>query len=162
MDPNAAFKELYNVDVKLCQPFIDAVVSTLKLQCHVEARAGKPGFKDESIEDKSNVYIAANIATESTMGTVTVCFTNQVFLYLMGKMLGETFTTITADSEDGAKELMNVVFNQAKKPLAEKGMAAIRSIPTVIFGSQMRIRYLARSKTMRQPLIPTGGVLVWS
>jgi CheY-specific phosphatase CheX len=69
----------------------------------------------------------------------------------MGKMLGESYSSITPELEDGAKEMMNVVFNQAKKPLAQKGLAGYRSVPQVIFGEGMRIRYLTRGKSILLP-----------
>lgn len=147
----ATAQELYKTDVTLCYPFIEAMVNTLKTQCSIAAKAGKPAFKEIQTEDRVEVFISATITTSTLLGSVTICFGKRIFLLLMGKMLGESYATITPELEDGAKELMNIVFNQAKKPLAVKGMAAIRSIPTIVFGENIRVRYLSRNQTIVLP-----------
>ena len=144
-------KELYKVDVKLCYPFIEAITNTFKVQCNLNARVGKPSFKNFTEDDKADILIIATIATDKTMAQVVICLPNKVFFGVMSKMLGEPIAKMTPDLEDGAKELMNIVFNQAKKPLAEKGMAAFRSIPMVIFGEGVKLRYLARGQTVLLP-----------
>lgn len=156
---NAAVKlqEQYSVNVKLCHPFIEAIVNTLKVQCGLTATVGKPAFKDLNSEDKPNVIIQATIANPSSLASVSIVLNTKVFLGIMGAMLGEKYTEITPDLEDGAKELMNIVFNQAKKPLAEKGFAAIRSIPSVIFGDNIRIRYLSRGAPVVLPFDTDKG-----
>ncbi len=150
-DSTAAWKEEYNVDVKFCYPFIEAVLSTVRTQCQLTPKAGPPGFSEKSRKASYGVLIQACISGEKTMATITLCFSKEVFLKVMGRMLGEDYTEINDELEDGAKEMMNVVFNQAKKPLAEKGLAAIRSIPTVIIGHSMYLRYLSRSRSILLP-----------
>jgi CheY-specific phosphatase CheX len=112
---------------------------------------GAPTFKDTSVIERTEVIICAAIATENLLTNFALCFEKRIFLHLMGKMLGESYSSITPELEDGAKEMMNVVFNQAKKPLAQKGLAGYRSVPQVIFGEGMRIRYLTRGKSILLP-----------
>lgn len=147
MSQSAAWNEEYKVDVKFCMPFVEGVTHTLATQCNLTPKAGPPGFVDASNTQRYDVLIQASLSSDKTMATISICFPKAVFLATMGKMLEETYTEITPELEDGAKELMNIVFNQAKKHLSEKGAGGgLRSIPTVVFGSNMYCRYLSRSR----------------
>lgn len=151
-NPASSLQELYKTNVKLCYPFVEALLSTIKLQCGVSGRVGKPIFKSPELEDRVDIAISASISTSDSMASVMLTFTKPVFLKLMGKMFGEIYTDFTPELEDGGKELINIVFNQAKKPLAEKGFAAVRSIPQVIFGNNMKVSYLTRGQTIALPI----------
>lgn len=149
--------ELYQVDVKLCYPFIEAVTHTLKVQCKVDARPGKPGFKRNSEEGRYDILIGATISSDKVLGQVVLCLTNKIFFIFMSKMLGKLITKMTPEIEDGAHELMNVIFNQAKKLLAEKKIAAVRSIPMIAFGEHVKLRYLSRGQTVILPFETEHG-----
>lgn len=151
MGAPALNQDLYKVDVKLCYPFIEAVTNTLKVQCNLNVRTGKPVFKTTDFEDKPEILIMATIASKDTLASVAICFSNSVFLKLMGKMLGETYTQVTPEIYDGAMELMNIIFNQAKKALVAKGLSAIRSIPQIVFGRGLLVRYLTRGAQIILP-----------
>lgn len=144
-------KEHYQTDVKLCYPFVEAMVNTLKVQCSIAATPGKPIFKDPAHDDKIDVLIVAGLNSPDKLGVVSIGFTKKVFLKLMSKMLGEIHSEITPELHDGAKELMNIAFNQAKKNLAEKGLVAIRSIPQITIGSALQTSYLTRGQTIVMP-----------
>ncbi len=144
--------DLYKVNAKLCYPFVEAIMSTLKVQCGVDGRLGKPAFKDRQSGDRADVLISTNITSPDLIVSISMCFPQSVFFKVMGKMLGEIFSEVTPDLEDAAKELMNIVFNQAKKPLTEKGMKAVRSIPLIVFGSKINQCYLTRGQTIALPV----------
>jgi CheY-specific phosphatase CheX len=137
---------LYKVDVKLCYPIIEAVINTLTKQCKVNVRTLPPSFKNQKDVLKPDITIMTSLASESSIGSLSICMKNDVFLNLMGRMLGETFSKLTPELHDGALELMNIIFNQAKKTLSEKRYSAIRSIPQIIFGKDLRLYYLTRGQ----------------
>ncbi len=151
--------DLYKVDVKLCYPFIEALVNTMRIQCSMTAKAGKPLFMTPELAMKTDVLINANIATDKVQASVNVCMSKKVFLPVMSKMLGEKFLEITPDLEDGAQKLTNIIFSQAGKPLANKGMSAVRSIPVIIFGDDMRMRYLCRGQPIFIPFETEAGTM---
>lgn len=144
--------DLYKVNAKLCYPFIEAMMNTLKVQCGTVGRVGKPAFKDRNSGDRADVIISTNLISTDLMASISLCFPQSVFFKLMGKMLGEIFSEVTPDLEDAAKELMNIVFNQAKKPLVEKGVKATRSIPMIVFGAKLNQCYLTRGSTIALPV----------
>ena len=151
MGATPALKDLYTVDTRVVYPFIEAVINTLKGQCNCVAKVGKPSFKDINSEDRVNVLIQATLCNQTALASVTICCNNRFFFALMGRMHGTTYNKLSPEIEDGAKELMNILFNQAKKSLLEKGFAAIRSIPTIIFGDNILVRYLTRGQPMVLP-----------
>ncbi len=155
--PSQTTAEFYKVDVKLCYPFIEAVTHTLKVQCKVDARVGKPGFKRVTEEGRYDILIGATISSEKMLGQVVLCLTNKIFFVFMSKMLGRIVSKMTPEIEDGAQELMNIIFNQAKKLLAEKQLASIRSIPTIAFGEHVKLRYLTRGQTVLLPFETEHG-----
>ncbi len=156
--PATSLADHYKINVRLCYPFVEAVLNTLQVQCSVSGRMGKPYFKTAEVDD-IDILISASLASVDTISCVTLCFTRPIFLAVMSKMFGQEYKELNPELEDAAKELINIVFNQAKKPLAEKGIAAVRSIPQVIFGDKMKISYLTRSQTIALPLETDLGTI---
>jgi chemotaxis protein CheX len=74
-------------------------------------------------------------------------------------MLGESYTDITKDLEDGAAELLNMIFGQAKADLNEKKYEIEKAIPTVIRGEALRMNHLASTPTLVIPFESPVGLL---
>src|ERR1700744_6373713 len=104
------------LDVNFVKPFVDGTIHTLEVQCHVTAKVGKPYIKGKSGGEPPQIDIAGiiGITSPSFKGSISLCFPEKTFLGIMGKMLGETYTSITKDVEDGAGELTNIIFGAAK------------------------------------------------
>lgn len=157
--PASSLQELYKINVRLCYPFVEAVLSTLSTQCGVAGRMGKPFFKSIDLNNQTDIAISTSIASNESQSTVVFVFSEPIFLTLMGKMYGQNYSQLSPELEDGAKEFINIVFNRAKKPLAEKGMAAVRAIPQITFGHSMKISYLTRGQTIALPLETDVGTI---
>ncbi len=127
----------YKTDPQFFKPFIDGAIKALKVQCSLEIIPGKPYFKNEHIPD---IEIAAVIGLVSSAytGTITLSFPKAAFLEAMGNMLMEKFTEITDDLQDGAAELLNIIFGQAKIGLNNAGHDIQKAIPAVIRGQQLK------------------------
>src|SRR5690606_16546908 len=67
-------------------------------------------------------------------GAISLCFEESVFLKMLSNMFGEEITEITVDNQDGAAELLNMVYGYAKTALNPKGYTFERAIPTVVRG----------------------------
>lgn len=148
------------LDVQFFKPFVEGTLHTLKVQCSLEAKPGKPYFKG-SEKEAENIEIAAVIGLTSNAfnGSITLCFPKNVFLTIMSNMMGETYSEITNELEDGAAELLNIIFGQAKKVLNEKDYSIQKAIPTVVRGSHIHTTHLTKNKIVVLPFTTERGNL---
>jgi chemotaxis protein CheX len=91
-------------------------------------------------------------------GSIALCFPKEVFLKVMTNMLGEPYTDITDDMQDGAAELLNMIFGQAKIVLNEAGYEIEKAIPTVIKGHQIETQHPADRPVLVFPFRTEAGV----
>ena len=145
------------LDPQFFKPFIQGTLSTLKIQCFLEATPEKPFFKDK--QEQVSIEIAGVIGLTSSAfnGTIALCFPAAVFLVIMSNMLGEKFGEITRDLEDGAAEMLNMIFGQAKVTLNEQGHNIEKAIPTVVRGVGIQIHNLAKAQTLVLPFKTSAG-----
>lgn len=127
----------YKMDVQFIQPFIDGAVETLKIQCRVSASAGAPFLKKKGQDAPVDIAGQIGIASEHFRGSISLCFPKKTFLGVMGKMLDEDYRMMTEELEDGAGELMNIIFGFAKRELNQKGYELPKAIPAVIRGHRL-------------------------
>ena len=97
------------------------------------------------------------MSSEKFQGTITLCFTGPVFLSIMGSMLGETYTEITKDLEDGAAELLNIIFGTAKATLNQQGHSIQKAIPTVVRGHALHTSQPKGAKAIVLPFKTDKG-----
>lgn len=146
------------VDVNFINPFIDGAIQTLKIQCSFAATAGKPFIKGKGPDIKTDIAGVIGLTSAAFNGSVAICFPQIVFLTMMERMLGEKYTAITKELEDGASELLNIIFGQAKKVLNEKGYAIEKAIPTIVRGSGIAVRHMTPSPTIVLPFETDVGI----
>jgi len=146
------------LDISFINPFIDGAIETLKIQCSFEAKAGKPFLKGKGPEIKTDIAAVIGLTSATFNGTVALCFSESLFLIMMEKMLGEKNTSITKELEDGASELLNIIFGQAKKVLNEKGYKIEKAIPTIVRGSNLSVKHLSSNPTLVLPFETEFGI----
>jgi len=142
---------MVELDARFFKPFIEGTLNTLKIQCELVATHEKPFLKGQ--REQPNFAIAAVIGLTSSAfnGTITLCFPEKVFLGVMGKMLGESYTEINQEVQDGVAELLNIIFGQAKSALSLQGYVIQKAIPTVIRGNNLHTRALTSGPIMVLP-----------
>ncbi|NCN27161.1 chemotaxis protein CheX [bacterium] len=136
-------------DVSFFKPFVLGAIQTLKVQCSTEVKGLKPFYKGEKEQPPFDIASIISLQSNAFVGTITLCYPANVFLHIMSKMLGEEFTEITEDLEDGASELLNIIFGQAKRVLTNEGYVIEKAIPTIIRGKDLR----TRSQTKEKPIV---------
>lgn len=143
----------YVLDVNFVKPFVAGTMETLRVQCHVEVKVGKPFMRKAGQPEGLRIDIAGiiGITSSSFKGSIALCFPERTFLGIMGKMLGETYTSITPEVEDGAGELTNIIFGAAKRVLNDKGHDIQKALPSVIRGGGVQIRHLTPIPTVILP-----------
>lgn len=144
-------------DVTFFKPFVDGTLLTLKVQCNLDAKAGKPFIKEPNPPDTYDIAGIIGVSSSTFSGTITLCFPKKVFLTLMNNMLGESHNEISKELEDGAAELLNIIFGQAKKVLNTNGHEIQKAIPTVISGIALKTRHMTQSHTIVLPFETQSG-----
>ncbi len=126
------------VDLNFINPFILGAVDALKVQGGLTVDAGKPFLKGK--ETMPPISIAAQLGLTSSQfkGAVSLCFEEKVFLKILSNMFGEEVTEINGDNQDGASEILNMVYGSAKTALNPRGYTFERAIPTVGRGMHLQ------------------------
>ena len=146
------------LDGNFINAFIEGTINTLKIQCDFDVTAGQTYTKGgPDTIGETEIAALIGVAGKDLKGTVTIAFPKNVFLRIIGKMLGENFREITDDLADGASELLNIIFGQAKKVLNEKGYAIQSAIPTLIRGKSLSITALTHRAALVLPFDTDAG-----
>ena len=66
-------------------------------------------------------------------------------------MLGEEFKEINKDLEDGAGEILNIIFGHAKTVLNSKNYGIEKAIPTVIRGHGILVKHVTQVASIVVP-----------
>lgn len=140
-----------NLDPQFCKPFIEGTIKTFKIQYKTELTQLKPYIK--GTREQPNISIAGSIvvSTSRFSGNIILCFTEKMFLGLMERMLGETFTEITHDLQDGVAELLNMIYGHAKTILNEQGYALEKALPTILRGKNLSTNHAQNAKVFVLP-----------
>ncbi len=145
------------VDVAFINPFLEATVKTFKVQCSTDCKGGKPVIKSKAFELPINIAAVIGITSKAFSGSIAICFPEKTFLKIMGNMLSETYTEVTQDIEDGAGELLNIIFGQAKIVLNEKGYSIEKAIPTIIRGKELSVSQMTTNPVITIPFESNAG-----
>jgi CheY-specific phosphatase CheX len=66
-------------------------------------------------------------------------FKKEIFLQVISRMLGETFTEISPGIEDGVTELLNIILGTAKAILNDQhGHSIEMALPTLLYGENIQ------------------------
>jgi chemotaxis protein CheX len=146
------------MDVRFFKPFVDATIKTLKVQCNTDVSHEKPFIKGTRPQPDYDLAAVIALTSNAFNGTITLSFTKATFLGLMAAMLGEKHAEITPELEDGAAELLNIIFGQAKLTLTEQGYTVEKAIPTVIRGAGLKTKILSSQPVIVLPFTTSFGV----
>ncbi len=145
-------------DVNFINPFIQGTIAIMKVQCYLDCTPQKPTVK-EKLDPRMVIDIAGLIGITSTAftGSVALCFPEKTFLAAMSNMLGEQQTEINSELEEGAGELVNVVFGHSKKVLNEQGHTLEKALPSVIRGKNIDVKLMAAMPAILIPFESSAG-----
>jgi chemotaxis protein CheX len=145
------------VDQKLVDAFIAGVATTLRVQCTIEASGGTPYLKSAANIVNGDIAAVLGLLGKDVIGSVALIFKQDVYLKIMGKMLGEEYTTLKQEIEDGAAEMLNISFGQARQILSTSGTNFGKSIPKTVIGGALRARDLTPSPSVYVPMTSSVG-----
>lgn len=126
--------------------FAAAVVEALKIQCSYDVSKERTYICDDASTASTIVYeIGAVLALvgKQFSGSISISYSKTLYLALIGAILRQKFDEISSDLEDGAGELLNMIFGVAKAKLeADHGYSFKSAIPTIIVGPNIHMRAL--------------------
>lgn len=149
-----------SMDIEFVDPFLTATIHVLKVQASVEASAGKISLKKAGVMTSGDISGIIGVVSDTFNGSVIISFPEETFLAIMSNMLGETYTTINKDIVDGAGELTNIIFGQAKITLNEKGYGINTAIPSVVSGKNHMLSAQTKGPVVVVPFESTAGPFV--
>lgn len=150
-------KKKFKLDVDFVNPFIDSAIATLNEMCGVnDIQAQKPHLL---AEDELNIQISGsiNVASPFFKGTIALSFNREVYEGIIAQMLEVESNTINIETDDGAAEILNVIYGRSKVKLNEHGYRLQRVIPKVIRGQNHKISPKAKIPTLLVPFASNAG-----
>lgn len=145
------------LDTEFINPFLTATIHVLKVQAETDARPGPIHVKKATGSHSADISGIIGIISENFNGSVVISFPEATFLKIISKMLGEEYTKIDKDIIDGAGELTNMIFGQAKIVLNEKGYGIKTAIPSVISGKDHTPNSITKGPIVVVPFESTAG-----
>jgi chemotaxis protein CheX len=145
------------LDVNFINPFLDGAMKVLKIQAKTEAKPGAPFKKDANASFGGDISGVIGLVSDSFTGSVVISFPEKTFLAIMTRMLGEECHSITREIQDGAGELTNIIFGQAKVVLNEKGYGIKTAIPSVVSGKDHSVQTVSSGPRVVVPFSSDAG-----
>ncbi|MBC7691486.1 MAG: chemotaxis protein CheX [Methylotenera sp.] len=124
-----------SVDVNFIKPFVTGTQTVLRIQASTESTPGKPYSANPRDKFPGDISGVIGLVSDAFTGSVVISFPAETFLKIMSRMLGEEFKELTPEIQDGAGELTNIIFGQAKIGLNESGYGIKTAIPSVVSGA---------------------------
>ena len=143
------------MDVKLVNPFIEATLHVLSSLAFTKATAGKPFLKKDSLAS-GDVSGIVGLSGEAR-GTISVSFSEESILAIVGNMFGEPVKEINDDVKDAVGEILNIVSGQARQKLEAMGRSLKGAIPTVITGKNHAISHITKQPIIAIPFDTDNG-----
>lgn len=146
------------VDVDFINPFIAATRKVLETQAQTPLTPGKPFLRKPNESIPMEIAGVISLTCTEFTGSITICFRAEVFLRIYENMVGEKHDVISAEIEDAAGELLNIVFGQAKTVLNDqKGYTLEKAIPTILVGEKLKLHHQSRIPAIVLPFESPAG-----
>ncbi len=130
-------------------PFLSATMNVLEMMAFVKPVAGKPFLKKDK---KATGDISGIIGlTGATRGVVIISLSTGAACKIVGSMLGEEYTELTADVSDAVGELTNMISGDARRVLATNGHNFEAGLPSIIKGVGHEIESMTSGPTVAIP-----------
>jgi len=151
-------KKQFKIDVDFINPFIDSSVKTLNAMCGVKTiDAQRPYLLSEEEVLEIDISGTLSITSPYFRGSIAISFSNEVYKNLVSAMLEEGQENITAENQDGAAEIINIIFGQTKAILNTQGYSLARAIPNVVRGPGHKIYPNSKIPVLLVPFTSDAG-----
>lgn len=123
------------IDVRIVNPFLQAVIHVFKTAARLPLTPGKPFLKQEP-QAKGEVtgVIAITSRDKRTRGSIALTLAERCAVTVAATMLGESLQRLDAAVCDAVGELTNMISGQARMWLAMDNMPFDAALPSVTAG----------------------------
>lgn len=139
------------LDVNFINAFLISTIKVLETQGQTKAIPHKVFRKDTKEKFSGDISGVIGLICDAFTGSVVISFPAATFLKIMSRMLGEEIKELNKDVQDGAGELTNIIFGQAKVTLNERGYGIKTALPSVVTGSEHSILPLSKGSRVVIP-----------
>lgn len=146
-----------SIDVDFINPFILSTLNVLKVQAATTATHIQIYKKDPKEKFSGDISGIIGIVSDSFNGSIVISFHAKTFLTIMNRMLGENYTEINKDIEDGAGEITNMIFGGAKNILNQKGLGIKTAVPMVVSGKEHSVQNTSNAIRVVVPFDSDAG-----
>jgi chemotaxis protein CheX len=122
----------HGINVDYINPFIEATTHTFQTMCSLTPTRDRVFLKGDG-EETYGVSGIIGLGGEAT-GAVVLNFPEAAAIRVVGKFVGEEFTSITSGVVDGVGELTNIIAGDAKNRLVQKGYKFEIGLPKIVTG----------------------------
>jgi len=145
-------------DLELIEPFLLAIMDTVKTAGGLEMRVGAPYLKGQGPEPTVDCMAVFGVLSRGTgtMVSVAMLFSNRDYAALMEKIFQHPPSEDVI--HDGIGEFVSLIFSRVKKLMNLDGTIIRRMIPTIVFGPNLKVTYLTAGQSVIVPLESDAGV----
>jgi chemotaxis protein CheX len=108
----------------------------------MDARPGKPFIKGTQVQPIFDIAGVLEPRNDYFRGQIALCFPGSLYVALLSNMLGEEPSTLpnplTDELQDGAAELLNIIFGHVRAALSEEGHRIESVRPRVLRGVEIQ------------------------
>ena len=137
------------MDVKLINPFINAILNVLETMAFIRSEPEKPYLKKDNVA-KGDISGVVGFTGE-TNGTVFITFDEPCIVKVVSNMFGEQINKINDEIKDAVGELTNMISGQARKELEDIGKLFHGSIPSVVSGKNHELLPMTKGPRIAIP-----------
>ncbi len=123
-----------SISADFIDSFLQSTTKVLKIQADIDVSHGRFEVTKNQENGICDVSGVIGIICNNFNGSVIISFPEKTFLNVLSKMLGDEINELSSENMDGAAELTNMIFGQAKSILNEKGFGLKMAIPSVVLG----------------------------
>jgi CheY-specific phosphatase CheX len=141
------------------ETFQKCFLHTMKVQCSTDFTVKAPFVKTPTNKPNHDIASTMGMMSKTISGSIALGFSEKAFLDILGRMLGEKYTEINKEVEDGCGELLNIIFGQAKGVFAEHGHQFGKTLPSIFLGHSLRVRQLTPNPSFVLPFESSIGTV---
>jgi len=105
------------IDQKMVKAFASAAIRTIKQQCGAKIEVGLAKFRPTVLPMIVDIASCIELNIKNFKGTLIMCYPKSTFLGLVRAMTGTTHLLIGEQAQDGAAELLNIIYGEIKSAL---------------------------------------------
>lgn len=137
-------------------PFVKGAIDALQVQGGLKLKGESPFWKGKGDVRPISIVSQLGLASEKFRGVISLSFEEATFLGMLSNMFDEKVDAITDENQDGAAEMLNMVYGAAKVVLNSQGHTFEKAIPTVIRGTNLQTSH-GKPKAIVIPLLSQFG-----